>query len=262
MLRQRGYATARIGKWHLGWDWNAIRRPGTRPQSHDNGDFDTYFGDDVINFPPYAWIENDRVVEAPGLTLEKVRGSTAEGEWECRAGPARSDWDFHRVLPTLTARAVEFVRSRREEPRPFFLYFPLPSPHAPIIPTAEFAGRSQAGAFGDFVVQTDDACGQVLAALREAGLEESTVVIFSSDNGPELPVIAFIHGGGWQTATSGVARGWSRDSCNRASMRRPPSVTGSRARRPGRPRFKIATVRSAGCGRMPLPMALILIGSA
>ena len=200
MLRQRGYATACIGKWHLGWDWNAIRRPGTRPQSHSHGDFDwskpipggpldhgfdTYFGDDVINFPPYAWIENDRVVEPPDTTIDKVRGSIAEGEWECRPGPARSDWDFHRVLPTLTARAVEFVRSRRDDPRPFLLYFPLPSPHAPIIPNAEFAGRSKAGAYGDFVVQTDDACGQVLAALREAGLQDSTVVIFSSDNGPE-----------------------------------------------------------------------------
>lgn len=200
MLRKQGYATACIGKWHLGWDWNAIRRPGTKPTSIEHGDFDwsqpipggptahgfdVYFGDDVINFPPYAWIENDRVVEAPDTTLHEPWMQSKEGAWECRAGPARSDWDFYRVLPTLTSRAVEFIRSRSGNPQPFLLYFPLPSPHAPIVPNDEFDGTSQAGPYGDFVVQTDDACGQVLAAVREAGLESNTLVVFSSDNGPE-----------------------------------------------------------------------------
>ena len=202
MLRRRGYATACIGKWHLGWDWDAIRRPGSPPKSIDHGDFDwsrpipggpcdhgfdTYFGDDVINFPPYTWIENDRVTAAPDTMLvpDAVPTNPAEGRWECRPGPARRDWDFHRVLPTLTDRAVAFVRGRRDDPRPFFLYFPLPSPHAPIIPNAEFRGRSQAGAYGDFVVQTDDACGRVLEALRETGLDANTIVVFTADNGAE-----------------------------------------------------------------------------
>ena len=200
LLREKGYATACIGKWHLGWDWNAIRRPGTKPGSHHHADFDwsrpipggplargfdTYFGDDVINFPPYVWIENDRVVAPPDTDLDKPRGNPKEGNWECRPGPARSDWDFYRVLPTLTERAVEFVRSRKDDLRPFLLYFPLPSPHAPIIPNDEFDGKSRAGAFGDFVAQTDDACGRVLAALRDAGLDNTTIVVFSADNGPE-----------------------------------------------------------------------------
>ena len=200
MLRGQGYATACIGKWHLGWDWDAVRRPGTRPKSHAHGDFDWsksipggplahgfdhYFGDDVINFPPYAWIENDRVIAAPDTTLEKPAGTPKEGEWECRPGPARSDWDFSRVLPTLTERAEAFVRSRQDDPQPFLLFFALPSPHAPIVPGDEFDGRSQAGAFGDYVAQTDDACGRVLAALRETGLDANTIVVFTADNGPE-----------------------------------------------------------------------------
>lgn len=200
MLRQKGYTTACIGKWHLGMNWDAIRKPGTPPNSIAHSDFDWtrrfpggpldfgfdyYFGDNVINFPPYAWIENDRLVKPPDMTLTNVPGSPKEGQWECRPGPGCSDWDFYQVLPTLTRQGVEYVRSRKGKPQPFFLYFPLPSPHAPIVPTDEFDGKSSAGAYGDFVVQTDDACGQLLAALREAGFERNTIVIFTSDNGPE-----------------------------------------------------------------------------
>jgi arylsulfatase A len=200
LLRQAGYTTACVGKWHLGWDWDSIRKPGTPANSkaHDDFDwskpfrggpldhgFDFYFGDNVINFPPYTWIENDRVLAAPDITFKTTPQSTKEGNWECREGPGRSDWDFYEVLPTLNRRAVEFIHDQRGNSQPFFLYFPLPSPHAPIVPNDRFDGTSGAGAYGDFVVETDDACGQVLDALREAGLESNTIVIFSADNGAE-----------------------------------------------------------------------------
>ncbi|MCW1921813.1 arylsulfatase [Luteolibacter arcticus] len=201
MLREKGYATACIGKWHLGFDWDGIRKPGSPPKSIRHTDFewtkpfsggpldhgfDHYFGDNVINFPPYAWIEDEKLVLPPDTTLEKVPGQPKEGGWECRPGPARSDWDFYQVLPTLTRKSVEYVRSRKGKEQPFFLYVPFPSPHAPIIPNGEFDGKSKAGPFGDFVVQTDDACGQILAALRETGLAENTIVVFSADNGAEI----------------------------------------------------------------------------
>jgi arylsulfatase A len=200
MLRKNGYATACIGKWHLGWDWNSIRKPGTPPKSkqHDHFDwtkpfrggpldhgFDYYFGDNVINFPPFAWIENDRVLQPPDITFTKIPQNTKEGNWECREGPGRSDWDFYQVLPTLTKKAVGYIHSRKGKPEPFFLYFPLPSPHTPIVPNDAFDGKSKAGPYGDFVVETDDSCGQILQALRDAGLEENTIVIFSADNGSE-----------------------------------------------------------------------------
>jgi arylsulfatase A len=201
MLRQQGYATACIGKWHLGMDWDAIRKPGTPKKSIQHTDFDWtkhfpggpldhgfdyYFGDNVINFPPYAWIENDRLVAAPDTTLTNVPGKPKEGAWECRPGPARSDWDFYQVLPTLTRKGVEYIQSRKGKEQPFFLYFPLPSPHAPIVPTDAFDGKSKAGAYGDYVAETDAMCGQLLAALRQSGLESNTIVIFSADNGPEF----------------------------------------------------------------------------
>jgi arylsulfatase A len=200
MLRRQGYATACIGKWHLGMDWDAIRKPGTPKKSveHTGFDwtipfpggpldhgFDHYFGDNVINFPPYAWIENDRLVAAPDVTFKSTPKNTKEGGWECRPGPGRSDWDFYQVLPTLMEKGVEYIRSRKGKDQPFLLYFPLPSPHAPIVPTEEFDGKSKAGAYGDFVVQTDHVCGQLLTALREGGFESNTIVVFSSDNGPE-----------------------------------------------------------------------------
>lgn len=200
MLRKNGYHTACIGKWHLGNDWGSIRKPGSPKGSKKHTDFnwskpfrggaidhgfDYYFGDNVINFPPYTWIENQRFLQEPDITFTETKQKAKEGRWECREGPGRSDWDFYQVLPTLTEKAVEYIHSRKDQPAPFFLYFPLPSPHAPIVPNDEFDGTSQAGAYGDFVVETDNACGRLLTALREAGLYENTIILFTADNGSE-----------------------------------------------------------------------------
>lgn len=201
MLQEKGYDTACIGKWHLGWDWESIRKPGApaKGKSHLDFDwskplkggplargFDSYFGDNVINFPPYAWIENEKLLDIPDITFKTTPQATKEGDWECREGPGRSDWDFYKVLPTLTKRGVDFIRDRKGKNKPFFLYFPFPSPHAPIVPNDAFDGKSKAGPYGDFVHQTDDACGQLLTALDEAGLTENTMIIFSADNGAEF----------------------------------------------------------------------------
>jgi arylsulfatase A len=201
MLRKSGYHTACIGKWHLGNDWDSIRKPGTpkdskkhsdfdwskplRGGAHDHG-FDYYFGDNVINFPPYTWLENGLALKEPDITYTGDQEEPAkEGRWECRDGPARSDWDFYQVLPTLGDKAVEYIHGRKGKTEPFFLYFPLPSPHAPIVPNDEFDGKSQAGPYGDFVYESDHVCGLILTALEEAGFGENTIVIFSADNGSE-----------------------------------------------------------------------------
>jgi arylsulfatase A len=198
MLKDKGYRTACIGKWHLGWDWDAIRKPGSEPKSiaPESFDwtkpipggplsfgFDYYFGDDVPNFPPYAWFENDRILEAP-TTMVAPPGQPSEGSWETRPGPSVKDWDFWGVMPKLTEKAVEWIGSQKQN-EPFFLYFPFTSPHAPVVPSREFVGKSGANGYGDFVVQTDAAVGRVLDALRKHGFAENTLVIFSADNGPE-----------------------------------------------------------------------------
>jgi arylsulfatase A len=221
MLRNEGYQTAMIGKWHLGWEWDEIRiregnnrDPGIYDWSKpipggpvDRG-FDYYFGDGTINFPPYTWIENDRFLEPPLYELDLQGRETREGRWEFRDGPMAKDWNPYDVLPTMTEKAVEYINSRTSE-TPFFFYFSLPSPHAPIIPNEEFWGKSGAGGYGDFVYQTDWVSGQVLEALKENGLDENTIVIFTSDNGAERYA--------WERArkyghfSSGKLRGLKRD---------------------------------------------------
>jgi arylsulfatase A len=198
VLRENGYATACIGKWHLGWDWEFNNEPSglvtvddidwSKPVSGgpvDRG-FDYYFGDGTINFPPYAWIENDRIIEAPTEMMysDNIGFETKEGQWEFRPGPRVKDWNPYEVLPALTEKGIEWIH-QQDENKPFFLYFSFPSPHAPIIPNDEFDGTSGAGAYGDFIVQTDWVTGQILKALEDKGFDDNTIVIFTSDNGPE-----------------------------------------------------------------------------
>ena len=203
MLQKMGYHTGVIGKWHLGWDWKAIRKPVStdrRVKNHfDDFDwnkaipggpcahgFDYYFGDAVINFPPYGWIENDRVVKAPDTMLDtKKWKKIKEGKWECRMGPACSDWDPYQNLPVTTQKGVTYIEEQAAKDQPYFLYFSYPSPHAPIIPNDQFDGTSEAGSYGDFIVETDDSVGQLLDAIERSGEAANTIVIFSSDNGPE-----------------------------------------------------------------------------
>lgn len=201
MLQASGYTTATIGKWHLGRDWDAIRRPGApkrgiKPEDFDwsksipdgplaHG-FDYSFGDEVINFPPYCWIENDKVLKAPDTMMDTGKWKAVkEGGWECRPGPMVTGWDPYQNLPETTRRGVEYIKSKKASGKPFFLYFAFPSPHAPIIPNDEFDGRSKAGPYGDLVVETDHSVGQLLTALEDSGQADNTIVIFSADNGPE-----------------------------------------------------------------------------
>ncbi len=207
MLQEKGYTTAAIGKWHLGWDWAAIRKPdaeqsgeGRRkfwgPEAFDWSQsipdgplahgFDHYFGDTVINFPPYCWIEDDRVTAAPDRIMDtELFKPIKEGNWEFRPGPMITGWNPYTNIPTTTQRGVEYIHAQAETDEPFFLYFAWPSPHAPIIPNDEFDGASAAGPYGDFVTETDASAGQLLKALEESGQADNTIVVFSADNGPE-----------------------------------------------------------------------------
>lgn len=200
MLQTKGYNTAAIGKWHLGWNWNAIRKEGrpkdgitpndfdwnkTIPDGPLAHGFDYYFGDTVINFPPYVWIENDKVLQIPDTMVDAKLWKNKEGKMEYRPGPMITGWDPYENIPTTTQKGIDYISNHAKNEKPFFLYFAYPSPHAPIIPNDKFDHTSKAGPYGDLVVETDDSIGQLLQAIKNAGIEDNTLVIFSSDNGPE-----------------------------------------------------------------------------
>ncbi|BDS07014.1 arylsulfatase [Oceaniferula spumae] len=208
MLNQHGYHTACIGKWHLGWEWRTAvgtAMPTSLKIGQSNhklrvklaekvdytqelgggplgAGFDYYFGDDMVNQPPYLWIENQRCLTQPTEPLLK---GIREG---CSNGPATPGWDQTKVLPRITDRAVQYLRTRgATKDRPFFLYFALTAPHLPVMPGEAYVGKSSYGSYGDFVHHVDAIVGQVDKALAKAGLAENTLVIFTSDNGSFAP---------------------------------------------------------------------------
>jgi arylsulfatase A-like enzyme len=184
MLKQQGYHTACIGKWHLGWDWPAKKGDApdfTQPIAGGptTRGFEYYFGTDVPNYPPYCFIENDRTVGQP--TAEKT-----ERNLNGRPGPMLPGWRFEDILPKLAEKAVGYIEGRSKEKRPYFLYLPLTSPHEPIAPSAKFKGQSGLGDLADFLIETDDVVGQVVAAVDRSEAAQRTLVIFTCDNGSSL----------------------------------------------------------------------------
>ncbi|TKG97370.1 hypothetical protein EYV94_02765 [Puteibacter caeruleilacunae] len=188
MLKEKGYQTAAIGKWHLGWEWAtndttpAIENDGANvdynkeitggPLAHG---FDYYYGDDVPNFPPYTFIENEKVTKTP--TVDKPNSMYG------RKGKMADGWKLEDVMPQITAKSVDYINKASKSKKPFFLYFALTAPHCPIAPLTKFKGKSEAGPYGDFVYEIDWCIGQVRQALKDNGVDENTIIIFTSDNG-------------------------------------------------------------------------------
>lgn len=231
MLKQAGYATAGVGKWHLGLGWAA--KPGTTPTTRTRNriewidytkpytrgpttlGFDRYFGTVAsLDMPPYVYIDGDRVAALPTATLPGIpEGNPAF----YRPGPASPGFRPEHVLRDFTAHAVEYIESRGKSTQPFFLYVPLAAPHTPVMPSAAFRGKTGAGVYADFVAETDAAVGEILQALDRQRLADRTLVIFTSDNGPaplggigEAASRGHDAAGGWRGVKAGLYEGGHR----------------------------------------------------
>ena len=235
LLRDAGYHTAGIGKWHLGLRWAAL--PGATPDRATNNEkapldwidyggriadgpthhgFVDYFGLTAsLDMRDYVYIDGDRVPEPPTTTIAGVPSAVPAFH---RPGRAGASFRPERVLGDLTSRAVQYVRDRGASQAPFFLYLALSSPHTPVLPSAAFAGRTGLGPYADFVAETDAAIGEVLQALEQSGAAKNTLVIFTSDNGP-APVAGMIESlraqghdsaGGWRGAKQDLYEGGHR----------------------------------------------------
>ncbi len=184
MLKKRGYQTGCIGKWHLGLGWEKDANDEidiTLPLSAGPNDlgFDYFFGITAsLDIPPYIYIENN---QSTSDQIDSIDGRPGQEFW--RPGQIGHDFDHMGVLPKLTEKARDFISESSNQDDPFFLYFPLPAPHTPILPTPEFVGKSKTNLYGDFVMMVDDVVGQVMEALEESGVAENTLIIFTADNG-------------------------------------------------------------------------------
>lgn len=226
LLQGNDYRTGCIGKWHLGWRWQGqenkpfmtLREDGSPTYERTSmaarmrllqmsaevdysapieegpttRGFDYYFGEGVINQPPFAWIENDRYVETPVMyqgkgTKESVKAADPN-RWNWEADPrpvghaSISSWSPWDVLQEQSRRAVTYIREQTQDQAPYFLYLPLTAVHQPIVPTPDFQGKTSSS-YGDFVFEMDWVVGQVSKAVEESGQRDNTIIIFMSDNG-------------------------------------------------------------------------------
>jgi arylsulfatase A-like enzyme len=188
MLQQRGYHTACVGKWHLGWNW--LDKNGQSTENPEDIDFtrpvkdgptgqgfNYYFGVDTPSRPPYAWIENDRLQALPTEMMKE------DDSKDNKPGRMTPGWKDEEVLPTVTQKCADYIEEMAKKDQPFFLYFPMTSPHTPISPSKRFQGKSGISTYADFVMETDWSVGQILEAIDKHGLSENTLIILTADNG-------------------------------------------------------------------------------
>ena len=208
MLRDAGYQTAMVGKWHLGMDFpgTARNRDWTKPVQDmplDKG-FDYFYGIPAsLNYGVLAWFEGRHAKVPPTLFTAKkpnrrhmdyrimppYQSSSAQTRRELGkpAIEVASDFVDRQCLTRFTDKAIQWIKqtTSTKHPKPFFVYLPYTSPHYPVCPLPEFHGRGDCGGYGEFMIETDYHIGRLMKHLTQMGLDEETLIIFSSDNGPE-----------------------------------------------------------------------------
>lgn len=188
VLRNAGYATACIGKWHLGFgtenptNWNNMLKPGPLELG-----FDYYYGIPVVNSgPPFVYVENHWVVGLEPTDSVVYGEKSITQEWPEKFGytsigggkKAHSLYRDEEIVTTLKDKAIEWMKNThvKNEDKPFFLYLATTNIHHPFTPAPRFQGSSECGRYGDFIHELDWIVGEVLSALEEMGVADNTLV--------------------------------------------------------------------------------------
>jgi arylsulfatase A len=194
VLKDAGYNTAQIGKWGIRHNYSAAVKPGMEPGTKQAYDFPAkrLLGAQAVGFD-YSWCQT-YLFPAPG---RKTVDDRTKNQFEngLPVDPDLTLTDPYCWLPSCGEKTVEYLEAYAgktgyepfgiDREKPFFIYLDPPAPHEPVVPNPAFVGKSAAGAYGDFVMEVDDWIGNILETLDREGLTQNTLVIFSSDNGPE-----------------------------------------------------------------------------
>ena len=185
LFRSKGYRTHMVGKWHLGFSWDKKWTDQPLTGGPVDRGFDTFFGiHSSAGSEPLCFLERDRLVgqltEPISISKYNIKGEKTEIRTQAAPG-----FSVEETTPTLLSRAIQKIEEHAANGnrQPFFLYYASPIPHQPWVPMKEFAGKSGLGPYGDFLMQMDWVVGQINDALKKTGLDQNTLLFFTSDNG-------------------------------------------------------------------------------
>lgn len=209
LLKKQGYRTAAVGKWHLGMDWQT-KGEYTLPAGYigknsdtelimDGIDFDAPIknGPNAVGFdyfygmpasldqPPFIHLENDRAITKPThmIGVKKLHRRDPSQQFDVEYGPAEDGFDPRKIVPEMDQKVLDLVGEYADSKEPFFIYYPTPAVHGPLVPSEEYIGSSGLNAYADFVLQVDGFVGRLDTLLEDKGIKDDTIVIFTSDNG-------------------------------------------------------------------------------
>ena len=230
MLRNHGYATACVGKWHVGMTFydkqgDTIRDRSVEgvkqidytrsiPDGPIHRGFDQFYG--TVSCPTtdwlYAYVDGDRIPVPPTQLLDKSTLPRHPYANDCRQGMVADNFDHEEVDLVFLEKSKEFLEThmRNTPDRPFFLYHAMQAVHLPSFAADSFKGKTNAGPHGDFIFEMDYIVGELLQTLERLGVAENTLVMFASDNGPEVPTVLDMRKS-WQHDGARPWRGVKRD---------------------------------------------------